>query len=221
MGKIDFIPRRDVDFHEWQGNLLVHVNLEAGRWGIPPRALEKLEGPGERWKEAFKVAMDPATRTHATVVEKQEVRKEFEAVLRPFIKGRLAYNELVSDADRKEMGLPVHDKKPTPVGPVKSRPELEVKRFELDEHRIVARDSVTKGTGKPAGVAGFEVWRKVGGEPPASDEEWRLVVQAPRSPHKLAYPQSDEGKRVYYRARWVNTRGVPGPWSEMKSAIIH
>jgi hypothetical protein len=220
MRRPDYIPESYADFHAWQGNLLVHVNLGAGRWEISPRALETLVEPGERWETAFKAATDPATRTPAALTEKKEARQAYEAVLRPFVKGHLTYNELVTDADRRDMGLPVHDKTLTPVGPVESRPEVEVKFNDVQEHVLVVRDSTTKSAGKPDGVAGFEIWRAVSDRLPASDDAWSLVRQATRSPHKLTYPQSDEGKRVYYRARWVNTRGVPGPWSETKFAFI-
>jgi hypothetical protein len=220
MRRPDFVPRKNVNFHEWQGNLFMHASSEAARWKIPPEELEALAGPRERWVRAFGVAMTPATRTAAANVEKDEARVAYEAVLRLFIKGYLAYNKLVTDADRKDLGLPLHDRKPTPVAPIVSRPELQVKFGNIQEHVLVVRDNMTRSAGKPAGAAGFEIWRKVGGELPSRDEEWSLVGQATRSPHVLTYPQVDSGKRVYYRLRWVNTRGVPGPWSEPGNAVI-
>jgi hypothetical protein len=55
---------------------------------------------------------------------------------------------------------------------------------------------------------------------PVDDTDFQLVVQAPHSPHALTYTKAESGVRVYYRARWINTRGVPGPWSEVKNAVI-
>jgi hypothetical protein len=82
------------------------------------------------------------------------------------------------------------------------------------------RDTETKSAGKPAHVAGFEIWRKVGDPAPTTEADWQLVVQAPHSPHALNYNEEESGQRAYYRVRWVNTRGVPGPWSEIQNAII-
>jgi hypothetical protein len=197
-----------------------HASGGATKWEIPEAALTRLIAPKGRWETAYATFEDLAKRTSAVTIEKVEARKAFTRALRLFIKSHLTYNELVTDADRKDLGLPVHDTEPTPVGSIKSRPEVEVKFDAIQEHVLVVHDSETKSAGKPAGAAGFEVWRKVGGEPPASDEEWLLVVQATRSPHTLAYAQADVGKHVYYRLRWVNTRGVPGQWSEMVSAVI-
>jgi hypothetical protein len=208
MGRADFIPEKDVDFHEWQGNLFVHVNVEAERLGISPRVLESLVARRERWE--------------AAVAEKQAAREAYEVVLRPFIEGWLAGNERVTAADRKILGLPVHGKRRTRAWRIESRPEVEVevKFGDVRGHVLVVRDGASGSTGLPSGVAGFEVWRKVGGELPVGEEEWLLVRQVTRSPHVLAHDEADAGKRVYYRARWVSTRGVPGPWSETASIVI-
>jgi hypothetical protein len=68
-------------------------------------------------------------------------------------------------------------------------------------------------------VGGFEIWRCIGKEP-QGDGDWSMVAVPSHSPHTLNYDMSQSGMRVYYRVRWINTRGVPGPWSEVVSAII-
>jgi hypothetical protein len=143
-----------------------------------------------------------------------------EKTSRNFVKSNLAYNPKVSDADRENMGIPVHDTKPTPAPDITTRPELEVGFSEIQKHTLIVRDSTAKGAGKPAHAAGFEVWRKVGGDAPATEADWQLVAQVPHSPCTLNYLPEQSGLRAYYRVRWVNTRGVPGPWSETVSAII-
>jgi hypothetical protein len=187
---------------------------------IPPHIIMELHPKQDRWAAAFQAAEDPQTRTKATVKEKQEARENYESALREFIKAWLAYNPEMSDADRENFGLPVHDTKPTPAPPIESRPELEVGFKEIQKHVLTARDTGSKGAGKPAHAAGFEIWRKVGDPAPADDTDFQLVVQAPHSPYALTYTKAESGLRAYYRVRWVNTRGVPGPWSETMSAVI-
>jgi hypothetical protein len=97
---------------------------------------------------------------------------------------------------------------------------VEVNFKNVQEHTLEVRDIETRSTAKPPHARGFQIFRKIGGEPPASDEDWTLAAEAPHSPYTLVYNQSQAGQRVYYRVRWVNTRGIPGPWSEPVSAVI-
>jgi hypothetical protein len=154
------------------------------------------------------------------VLEKNEARIDYVANLRGLNNTYLMHNPGLTDEDRALFGLPVHDTKPTPAPPSNSRPEVEVDFTQLQKHTLIVHDAGTKSAGKPAHAAGFEIWRKIGDPAPVDDPDYQLVVQAPHSPHALTYAKAESGLRVYYRARWINTRGVPGPWSETESAVI-
>jgi hypothetical protein len=215
-----FIPRPDATFNLWQENLVTKAEGAAPMLNIPPDAMMAIHTKQARWREAFAAAEDPATRTKAAVREKQEAREDYEDALREFNKAYLMYNPAMTDAERENFGLPVHDTKPTPARPITSRPELEVGFKEIQKHILTVHDTEMESAGKPAHAAGFEIWRKVGGDAPATEADWQLVAQAPHSPHELTYSEEQSGLRVYYRVRWINTRGVPGPWSEIVSAVI-
>jgi hypothetical protein len=215
-----YIPRADRTFNQWQDNLLNKAEAAAERLNIPPDAITAIRAKQARWTKAFKATEDPATRTKATVKEKQEARAAFEHDVRVFNNAYLIHNPAMTDVDRENFGLPVHDTKPTPAPEITSCPELEVNFNSIQRHMLTARNAETWGIGKPAHVAGFEIWRKVGDPAPADDIDFQLVVQATRSPYVLNYHKEESGLRVYYRARWMNTRGVPGPWSKTASAII-
>jgi hypothetical protein len=215
-----YIPRRDHTFNQWQDNLLHKAEAAAERLNIPPDAITAILAKQVRWTKAFKATEDPATRTKGTVKEKQEARAALEHDIRIFNNAYLIHNPAMTDVDRDNFGLPVHDTKPTPAPEINSRPKLEVNFNSIQRHTLTARNAETRGIGKPAHVAGFEIWRKVGDPAPANDADFQLVIQATRSPHVLNYDGAQSGLRVYYRVRWMNTRGVPGPWSETKSAII-
>jgi hypothetical protein len=216
----DFIPRSDAAFSSWQNNLLNKAEAAEMRLNIPPDVMMDIRIKQGRWMMAYQAVEDPATCTKAAVKEKQEARDDFESTIRGFNNAYLIHNPAMTDADRENFGLPVHDTKPTPAPDIGSRPELEADFKQLQKHILMARDTEIKSAGKPAHVAGFEIWRKVGEPAPTTDADWQLVVQAPHSPHALTYNEAESGLRVYYRVRWVNTRGVPGPWSETVSVII-
>jgi hypothetical protein len=220
MKKKDYIPRGDANFDLWQRNLINKINPMAGQLGIPEAVIAATHAAQARWEAAFKKTQDPATRTKGAVLEKNEAHTAYETNIRGVNNTYLMYNPLLTDEDREDFGLPVHDTKPTPAPPINSWPELEVDFTRIQKHTLTAQDSESKSAGKPAHAAGFEIWRKVGDPAPTTNSDWQLVVQAPHSPHALDYDEAESGLRVYYRARWINTRGVPGPWSETESAII-
>ena len=39
-------------------------------------------------------------------------------------------------------------------------------------------------------------------------------------PFTLPFDELKRGQRVFYAARWLNTRGEGGPWSDIESAVI-
>jgi hypothetical protein len=194
--------------------------MSLGLDNIPPDELEAVKKTVNTFEDALTIAENPDRRTKATVKAKNDARKVAEKASRGFIKANLTNNRKLTDADREKIGLPVHDTNPTPAPDIVSRPEIEIRFHNLQEHVLVVHDSATGSAARPAHAIGFEIWRKVGEPAPAIDSDWLLVVQALHSPHTLHYTQAESNLRAYYRVRWVNSRGVPGPWSETQSAII-
>ena len=187
---------------------------------IPTQSITAFDAPRRHWNDAYGVYIDPSKRTRRVVQEKNDARKGYEPALRTFIQGQLMHNPKVTDADRRNMGLPVYDRTPTPAAPPSTRPELEIDFSQIARHILRVRDSESKSAGKPAHVIGFEIWRRTGGSNEPAYEEMQLVEQATRSPHTLEYASAERSEIVWYALRWVNTRGEKGPWSEIVSAII-
>jgi hypothetical protein len=151
---------------------------------------------------------------------KNDARKALKKAIRLAVKEYLSYNHLVTNGDRDNLGLPIHDVKPTPSPMPTDMPVGEIDTSKHQQHSVHVKTGTLTGKSKPPKVHGFEVWRKVGGAPPASDAEWVYVNLSSRSPLLINYPQTEVGKTVYYRFRWVNSRNQPGPWSEIRNAII-
>ena len=40
-----------------------------------------------------------------------------------------------------------------------------------------------------------------------------------RSPYRADFEAPDAGKTVYFAFRWLNTKGQPGPWSQIYDAV--
>jgi hypothetical protein len=220
MNNPDYIPQADMKFLEWATAMIHNLGKSLERFGFPEERYAQLVQLLDVFTRKLELATAPGTRTKPAVQGKNDARHALKKAIRQAVKEYLTYNHLVSGSDRDNLGLPVHKTSRTPAHAIMSRPELEVDFTRIQRHTLMVRDIGTRGAGKPAHAAGFEIWRKVGNPAPADDTDFQLVVQAPHSPCTLDYTAAESGQRAYYRVRWVNTRGVPGPWSNVKHAVI-
>lgn len=220
MEKKDYIPGSDEGFDILQNNILQSAIQNSGTWMIPQPMIEALAPLRTRWINALTVCHNPATHTPAATQEKNDAKKEYISALRPFIQGQLMHNPNVSDADRRSMGLPVYDRTPTPVQPIGTRPELTIDFSQVLRHTIQARNEGSKKYVRPKNAIGFELWQHIGGHTEPSYDSMQLIELATRSPHMVEYTAASRGQMIWYAARWVNSHGAKGPWSEITGAVV-
>jgi hypothetical protein len=217
----DYLPKNDRTFLAWVVNLMKQLAATGlSRWGFPDTVYNALGVLRDDFAQKLEIADEPATRTKAAIQAKNDARTALETAIRQAVKEYLTNNHTVTNQDRDVLGLPVHDTKPTPAPLPTDMPVGEVDTAKHQQHLIHVKAGSLTGKSKPPKVHGFEVWRKVGGAPPASDTEWVYVNFSGRSPMLINYPLTEVGLTVYYRFRWVNSRNQPGPWSETVSAVI-
>ena len=118
-------------------------------------------------------------------------------------------------------GLPVYDDTPTRVAVPASRPVLGVDASQRLQHKISFRDAdATDSRAKPEGVREIELWSKVGAPAPTDASQCQFVLAGSKNGLMVAYTGAQAGQPVHYMARWKNTRGEYGPWSETVIATI-
>lgn len=214
----DYIPRGDVNFDVWQGNMMQIVEANGDNWGIPADALSALKNKQAAWNPAYFKASNRNNRSSADVVAKNEARRDYEKSLRNFIFEWLARNSKIKDDDRERMGLTVRKTTHTPMPVPTSFPSGRINFLNRLQHSIYFHDE-SAGKAKPFGVHGCEIYISIR-EASANDSGFTYLAMETRSPYIHNFKDSDAGKIAYYRLRWVNTRGKPGPWSDTFNAII-
>jgi uncharacterized protein (TIGR02145 family) len=85
------------------------------RFNIPDADFNDLSAKAADFEQKLNTAEEPDTRTKAAVLAKTESRAVAEKTAREFVNEYLAYNKLVSDADRENMQIPVHKGRHTPA----------------------------------------------------------------------------------------------------------
>ena len=219
MHRKDYIPSKDAEFLFWVKHLFASAQGRADEWGLDSDEISNIESTIADYEIVYNRAKDP-NHGKADTTAKNEARAALKATTRQYVKEHLEYNSRISDEARLAAGLPVHDTVPTHAPQIADAPVGEVDFSKHQRHSLLVKDASLSGRAKPAHAHGFEAWRKVGGDAPASDSDWSYANFSSRSPLVLDYPQTDVGKTVYYRFRWVNTRNQPGPWTESISTII-
>jgi len=109
--------------------------------------------------------------------------------------------------------------------------------------RLVEESTLTRRA-KPAGALGAEVWVKLvepkgemsnghthkSGQDDATDANsphalgnpaiFSFLTMTTRPSFRAEFKAGENGKTAVYMARWVNTRGEKGPWSEVTTATV-
>jgi hypothetical protein len=219
MYKHDYIPTTDGNFLEWVKNLLTYLQEHAREWELDPSTYAELERLLSIYQAAYEKAKAP-NRGSADVLAKNESRNALKKATRQYVKEYLINNHHITDEDRKLMGLPIHDTKPTPAVVSISPPKAEAKQPSPAVVEIHFHDAESEDRAKPEGQPGAEIAWIVSDEKPADWDDLTHSSYSTRSPLRLAFKAPDRGKTLYFALRWQNTRGIKGPWSEIMSTII-
>lgn len=216
----DYIPAPDDKFNLFQDDFVDYIVAHKTELGVTTGEADALTAKQTTWAGSFATHLAAQTTAKSATTAKDDARAPLEANIRA-LAGRFQASENVTDAQREAMEIPVHDTTRTRAGVPTTKPLATVDISRRLSHILDFRDSAKpKSKAKPAGVAGCEIWVKVGGAPPADPSELRYVAMDTATPYLAEYSGADAGKPAHYWLRWVNTRNEAGPWSDTYSATI-
>jgi hypothetical protein len=218
MSKKDFLPAKYVLLAVWFNTFANKIVHDLERFGIPTDDFVALRDK----ISAFMSAQEQAVKANAGRTDKLDRAKKATAAkkhTRQFVNTFLRFNPAVTDNDRSDLGLTIPDPEPSPAPPIDTEPVGKVDFSVHQQHTLEVKDSHQSGRAKPDHAKGFEVWHKFG-TPPEHDGDFQYTGFSSKDRMKIDYPLDMVGQLVFYRFRWINTRNVPGPWSEVVSAII-
>ncbi|MDR0614509.1 MAG: hypothetical protein LBF82_00850 [Lactobacillales bacterium] len=186
-------------------------------WNIDTNRLATFDTVLFNANTAYQANSDKATKNAITVANKNAAFGELKHNMGTFI-NYLELNTQVPDAALEAMGLrPRQHHAHLPLPRPAEQLVLSVKK-QHDEITVYAarpeQDQPTAGVG-PAHYHGFALRYRVEGE-----NEVEKTVISTRLHHTLFFERTDEGKRVFLSAAWVNPRLEEGPWSGEISEII-
>ncbi|MDR0686250.1 MAG: hypothetical protein LBF79_02140, partial [Dysgonamonadaceae bacterium] len=217
MARKNFLPQKFNILLVWLMNFLDVVAGNIERFGIPMDAFEDLRAKITN----FQMSHYKADRPNAGKTDRLD-RREKAAIVskaaRGFINQFLRFNPAVTDDDRSDLGMTVPDTELSPASPIDTEPIGKIDFSVHQRHTLIVRDSSHLKRAKPDYARGFEIWRKFG-DIPEKDDDFSYIGLSSADRIKIDYPLDMVGTTVSYRFRWINTRGIPGPWSEIVSAV--
>ncbi len=220
MGGQHYIPQAHDQFHTWQGNFYNYISEKQESFNINEADMQELTALKAEYKQAFKRASSLDTANRADRVERNRCEAEYKRVIRRIINENIRYNSAVSDYDRQYIGLNIPDTTPTAAHVPVTHPVLKIDFSQPSRHTLHIVDEEKSGKQKPDGVQQCEVWYRISEEKPEHYSELQYAGVVGKSTFLIEYDSSDEGKKVWYNARWLNTRGQHGPWGAYMSAVI-
>jgi hypothetical protein len=215
----DLFPGKGAEFYAMQSLLMANLLPRCAQLGISEVRKTKLVALQGDYEGKYAIAENPATRTPVAIAEFKDAYKRYKDELREDLRGFVTHNPDVTDGDRRAMGLPVYDKKPTPVPAPTTIPELEMDISKPQRLTVRFREQGSRSRAKPKGTHGVEikyVLRDTAIEDPNTPEE-TFVLSAffTRSPAVLEFTPEQRGKFFCARARWENTTGKKGLLGEI------
>lgn len=219
----DLIPQSDVEFDALQTQSLAAINADLAGYGLV--ALDPLlvaaNAGATDWNIKFPASNTAKSAAQAAVAAKDTSRRvTFEPALRNLF-AKILVNPGVTNAKREAAGLPVYDDEPTPVPPPTSRVVMIIDTSERFRQTVNYADEGTPTSkARPFGVVGCELRFFVGATPPVDPDDYDLAGLITRTPHLEEFPPEQAGQMAHWVARWTNTRGQHGPWSDVVSATV-
>ena len=219
MSKNRTIPTKDADFNVWQETMATAVEENSTNWNLDAGWLTTSFRPAAaKWRLAWAKYENPATRTSLITGDKREARAGYEKQLTVLV-ANLKANTLVTDSERRELGINIRDTTPTPVPVPTSFPVVAIDSSQRRCITISFRDSETNSAAKPKGVYGAEIRWLIAEERPEIDELTNSDIDT-RTPYTLEFTEAQRGKSIWICMRWQNTRGEKGKWGDIERAII-
>ena len=215
-----FLPSREDALNTWLQNFSTKISADPAAYGLTPTDAADIAAVVAAWRTAYQTAIAPTTRTRGAVATKRGAKKNVVKIVRGFA-GMVRSNDSVSSELKIGLGLKLRARRGSPVPVPADAPALALHRMGTGVHELRAlRSGETLRSAKPYGVASLMVYRAVGEGAVNSVQDAQFLTLVTRTRFTSTFEHSQRGQTATYFARWISTRGEPGPWSTGMSAAI-
>jgi hypothetical protein len=158
----------------------------------------------------------------AAATDTARARGAFAALVRKmrFLRGRKFFSPPMAGSDYTRLGLKPPDTVRTEHAVVNELVEFELRLRAVREIVVNFWIKGAEHRAKPARCVGAVLVYGTPDTPPEHPDDLARHILASRTPRIIRFEETLRGKTVYIALCWQNERGIRGPWSEIKTAII-
>jgi hypothetical protein len=221
-----YIPRKDDDFFNFQGNLLDKVVAKKAVWGIPDSAVDPLVARRAEYEPRYHKSQDTNKRTRADVLVHRQIRKTYEKEIRTFINAYIRFNGKMTDVDRITVGMPERDTEPSPRPAISDIPMVFLEPLGGGSIKVTCKretDQTRPSIHRDAdGIECRYIFVPKGEKPPASSKDAPNVQVSKKARFIIECGDENAGERFWGFFRWVNLTNPAnsGPWSNARGTVI-
>jgi hypothetical protein len=225
MSSDKLVPGPDIEFDKFFGHYVdVTVENVSGTspvWPhIPKTEAFTLRSSYEGWHEAFLKLQGP--HTSGDVLAKQEMRVIVEKEIRAFNREYILYSKHVTDAQRRDIGCPVHDTTHTRIGTPKTMARVTGLRA-VGGHAVEIRfqdETTPDSTAIPYGMNGCLLNYAWGPEKIDDIALLKETALMTHTPFTLVLPPAASGATLSCSTRWQNETGDLGMPDEIHYIVV-
>jgi hypothetical protein len=189
------------------------------RFFISTSNIDALNTNFGQWRINYPLSTNPDTRTTTITTNKNIDKKNMLKTLRAIF-ADIPQSALTTE-DRNTLRLQQRKTTYSAADAPATSPKPKIDTSNRLQHSISFTDEAAgNSAAKPADAHGCEIYMKIG-SPAATISELQYVATCTKPPFINHFDLADAGKPAYYRLRWVNAHGKPGPWSGESMATIN
>lgn len=215
-----YIPVAQESLRTWANNFAALITASPATYGLVAGDATTIQNAADDFDAKLTDALDPSTRSPATVADKDASRMSLLGIVRPYAI-MVRNNAGVTDEQKVALGLTIVDRNPTPIPAPTTLPLLSVVMATPLQQTLQFSDATTPDSkAKPFGSVALQVFAKTSETPITDQEQLLFKKQVTKSPFNLDYDPADHAKIAYIASRWITRRGLVGPWSAVTAAVV-
>lgn len=217
---LPYIPTTDAGVRDWLNNFSTLITATPTAFGLTSSDALAIATVASNYNAAYLAAVNPSTRTRATVAAKDAQKAAALFVCRPYAM-RINANNTVTNSQREALGITVRDTTPTRLPAPTTHPLLECVSSSPNEQLVRFSDELTPASrSKPFPATALLLFRSIGTAPGSDPNAAAYVGSFTKNPLLVPTNNDDVGKIATYFGRWVNRKGQVGPFSAAASLAI-
>jgi hypothetical protein len=207
----DYIPRTDAGLLAWSAHFSELITDSPTSYGLTAPNATQLASYQSAYATAYAAAVNADTRGKSTIFAKNQARVNLVAYVRTLAR-QIQGMSTVTNQQRLDLGLPVHDTVPSPIPAPGVCPNILIISTVNRTVKIrIQNPTDPTSRARPAGCAGVSVFSCVSETAPTDPAQYKFEGSTSRNVVDVVFPDSvASGAKVWLCAFYYNAKGQSG-----------